>query len=357
MDEENDFKTMMHTPIKGNVHNKHSVLALNRLDLTALAEQGISMLAHLFEPDPRLNDPRTRHIDHPVRNNAWTGCMKTKIKDIQTRVSTAYKASRNHTGQKNFTEQGPTGLLARFNHPKRKFSKDIRKKNAEDFFQTFENSAPAYSTRRADGIPIPTTIKARKAAFTRVSRDKDMPTKLQAFNFEIGNRTIWTREKARKSGQLDDNGVLVSEICPQCTEEVENTVHIFVECTAFAELIWLELIQTYKDTLHRYPCFKDAGVFDITFNNIIYNEDIRGLTGSARKTATMLTQFAKWHIYQQKFVPRLTQHTLLKIMIHVKKIIACTLRYRNYAGLDSFLVTKLLEIQNKRIHRHTDITQ
>ena len=194
------------------MHNKHSVLALNRLDIATLETQNISLLAHLFEPDPRINDPITRHIDHPIRNDAWTDLMKSKIKDIQKRISKAFNKSRDHTGQKNFTENGPTGLKARFNHPKRKFSKDIRKKNAEDFFQTFENSAPAYNTRRADGIPIPVTIKARKTAFTRVSRDKDMPTKLQAFNFEIGNRTIWTREKAHKSGQLDDNGEIVSEI-------------------------------------------------------------------------------------------------------------------------------------------------
>ena len=175
-----------------------------------------------------------------------------------------------------------------------------------------------------------------------------MPTALQAFNFEIGNRTIWTREKANKSGQVDDDNVLVSALCQQCGTEIENTIHLLIDCPAFAEKIWTEIIQTYSNTLHRYPCFKD-GIFNITFNNIMYNEDIRGLTRSARRIATMITQFTKWHIYQQKFIPRITRHNPLKIKIHVKKILDRTLRYRNHAGLDNFLIMKLLETQQKRI--------
>ena len=126
--------------------------------------------------------------------------LQSKIKDIQGRIAKAFNKSRNCTGTKTFTDGKPTGLQARFNHPKRKFSKDLQNNKAEEFLKIFEHSAPAYKTKSREGIPIPVTIKERKNAFTKVSRDSTISTQLQAFNIEIGNRTLWTNKKANKSG-------------------------------------------------------------------------------------------------------------------------------------------------------------
>ena len=51
MNEENNYKNMMSTPIKGNIHNKQSAFSLTPADIIQLEDNNITKLGHLYLKD------------------------------------------------------------------------------------------------------------------------------------------------------------------------------------------------------------------------------------------------------------------------------------------------------------------
>ncbi len=88
---------------------------------------------------------------------------------------------------------------------------------------------PSYTTRQRDGIMLP-----QRATFMNAYKILHMsllPSKTKETVFQILNRTIWTQNKAFKSGRATDAK------CFRC-EEVETMEHLLYCCEHYSAKIW-----------------------------------------------------------------------------------------------------------------------
>ncbi len=88
---------------------------------------------------------------------------------------------------------------------------------------------PSYTTRQRDGITLPqraTFINAYKVLQLSL-----LPSKTKETVFQILNRTIWTQNKAFKSGRAPDAR------CYRC-EEIETMEHLLYCCEHYSAKIW-----------------------------------------------------------------------------------------------------------------------
>jgi hypothetical protein len=79
--------------------------------------------------------------------------------------------------------------------------------------------APAYQTRRQDGVYYPTTETFNKAY--NIIQLSSLPSKTKETSFQILNRTIWTNNEAFKSGARENQD------CKYCrqVETMEHLIH------------------------------------------------------------------------------------------------------------------------------------
>ncbi len=88
---------------------------------------------------------------------------------------------------------------------------------------------PSYTTRQRDGITLPQRamfINAYKVLYLSL-----LPSKTKETVFQILNRTIWTQNKALKSGRGPDAR------CFRC-EEIETMEHLLYCCEHYSAIIW-----------------------------------------------------------------------------------------------------------------------
>jgi hypothetical protein len=88
---------------------------------------------------------------------------------------------------------------------------------------------PSYSTRQREGITLPQRVTFLNAY--KVLHMPLLPSKTKEAVFQILNRTIWTQNKAFKSGQVPD------VLCYRC-EEVETMEHLLYSCEHYSAKIW-----------------------------------------------------------------------------------------------------------------------
>jgi hypothetical protein len=122
--------------------------------------------------------------------------------------------------------------------------------------------APAYHTRRQDGVFYPTTETFNKAY--NIIQLSSLPSKTKETSFQILNRTIWTNNKAHKSGARENPDC---EYCGQA-ETMEHLIH---DCENYSTLLWLELGESLTQTL-RTITGKDMAEIRFTPLEIIYNK-------------------------------------------------------------------------------------
>ncbi len=88
---------------------------------------------------------------------------------------------------------------------------------------------PSYLTRQRDGITLPQRVIFLNAY--KVLHMSLLPSTTKETVFQILNRTIWTQNKANKSGRAPD------ALCYHC-EEVETMEHLLYSCEHYSDKIW-----------------------------------------------------------------------------------------------------------------------
>jgi hypothetical protein len=121
---------------------------------------------------------------------------------------------------------------------------------------------PAFGTRERDGVYVPER-QTFKDAFCALSLPF-MTSKTKETTFQVLNRTIWTNNKAFKSGTH------TSPLCFRCNE-IETMEHLLYLCPSYSEKVWLEAghILTRAITL-----FSDeyTARIDLTPKEIVFNK-------------------------------------------------------------------------------------
>jgi hypothetical protein len=121
--------------------------------------------------------------------------------------------------------------------------------------------APAYDTRRMDGVYYPWTQTFQKAY--EIVDYPFLPSKTKEVIFQILNRTIWTNNKAFKSGKQD---------LPDCTRcgQPETMEHLIYNCEEYSVAIWDEVGQTLTHALVAHTGDEIPRI-NLTPLEIIYN--------------------------------------------------------------------------------------
>jgi hypothetical protein len=121
---------------------------------------------------------------------------------------------------------------------------------------------PAFSTRERDGVYVPER-QTFKDAFGVLSLPF-MSSKTKETAFQILNRTIWTNNKAFKSGMH------TSRLCFRC-DEIETMEHLLYLCPNYAEKVWLEAGYLLTRAVTQFSAEYTARI-DLTPKEIIYNK-------------------------------------------------------------------------------------
>ena len=122
--------------------------------------------------------------------------------------------------------------------------------------------APAYHTRRQDGVYYPTTETFNKAY--NIIQLSSLPSKTKETSFQILNRTIWTNNKAFKSRARENPD------CEYCGQ-VETMEHLIHDCENYSTPLWVELGESLTQTL-RATTGRDMAEIRFTPLEIIYNK-------------------------------------------------------------------------------------
>ena len=108
----------------------------------------------------------------------------------------------------------------------------IQRKQKRDTTDNQIEIAPAYNTRIRDGVYVPDrktfldSYKIVDASF--------IPSKTKELAFQVLNRTLWTNNKAFKSGMRD------SPDCKFCGQ-IETQEHLLFQCEHYSSKLWDEL--------------------------------------------------------------------------------------------------------------------
>jgi exonuclease III len=188
--------------------------------------------------------------------------------------------------------------------------------------------APSYQTRIRDQVYRPDIDTFHKAY--KVLELPWIPSKTKEIAFEILNRTIWTNNKAFKSG------LIPSPICDRC-DEIETMEHLLHNCNNYSTPLWSEfssIITHSIQHLHGQPIPR----IQLTPREIIFNAQHPTITLHVTCTHTknvisLLIQEIKRNIIHKRMnlssTPR-NPTPIIKIQAHLLNVIKKILSYLTY---------------------------
>jgi hypothetical protein len=121
--------------------------------------------------------------------------------------------------------------------------------------------APAYLTRERDNVYVPER-RTFSAAYEVLNLPM-MPSKTKETAFQVLNRTIWTNNKAHKSGLREDSD------CDYCGEE-ETMEHLLHGCENYSIKVWEEASRVIT-ALCTQQAGQEVARIQLTPKEIIYN--------------------------------------------------------------------------------------
>jgi hypothetical protein len=193
---------------------------------------------------------------------------------------------------------------------------------------------PSYLTRQRDGVMLP-----RRDTFLNAYKVLSMPllpSKTKETTFQILNRTIWTQNKAFKSGMVAE------PTCLRC-EEVETMEHLLYGCENYSAKIWALASKVLTLSLSRH-----SGDFipriDLTPLEIVFNKPHPSILlhvpdGTTRKILILFIQEIKRDIIfrrAQLTEPRRREELLPRIRAHLLSVISKLQSFLEYQGVLNF---------------------
>jgi hypothetical protein len=153
---------------------------------------------------------------------------------------------------------------------------------------------PAYKTRMNERIPRPVLSEFSKSF--RFIKDPLIPSKTKEISFQIINRTLWTNNKAYKSGIRDDPA------CPLC-ERTETIEHLIADCDNYSYQRWVDLNRSLTISLQKNN--PNSPRIELNFQNTLFNLENETLQRAVtdvniRRVTLMLVMEIKRDIYYRR---------------------------------------------------------
>ena len=207
-----------------------------------------------------------------------------------------------------------------------KYRKETRKKLHMNI-----QTPPSYGTRQRDDVILPeknTFLNAYKILFLSI-----IPSKTKETTFQILNRTVWTQNKAFKSGRDD------SPHCYRC-EHVETMEHLLYECEHYSSRVWELLGHALTNALAEHSAHPTP-VIIFTFLEIIYNKPHPVLKTHVENATTrtviilLIQEIKRDIIYRRAQItqPRREPVFPQRIQAHILSSIQKVQSYLEYQGI------------------------
>jgi len=239
--------------IDGHASLANGTLMLSPIDSRILLDHGIITVSQLYEESATGGLSRTVNlalIDRLAINQPW---LRTKLRAL-TNILNGHNLS--HTDKYILTLTTGSLLVKGEKH----LSQLHRKSNAKQLLAEIQ-IAPSYASRARDGVYRPDE-KTFKDAY-KIVDIPELPSKTKESAFEVLNRTIWTNNKAFKSGMVD------SPNCERCGE-IETMEHLILNCDHYSALLWEELSTSFKLAIQTMVGH-DIACINLTPREIIFN--------------------------------------------------------------------------------------
>ena len=184
-----------------------------------LYEQGIKTVGHLFK-DKEFGVGKDIKKDTEY-NEIIQGCrgLVDKCKHLRKRLENEVGGYIGQVGKGFFEEVSVS-----------KLSRQYRALSREQLDKTMKGP-PAYFTRRAQGIMVP-SLEEFKKGYRNIIR-MEIASKTREVAFLTMNRQIWTGQK----GLLSNIGENQTGQCTYCGE-VEDTKHMLFDCKEYSSKVW-----------------------------------------------------------------------------------------------------------------------
>ena len=302
----------------------HTQLADNAAKITEaearhLEEQGIITVSQLFTEDEAGNLSRTVNNNLIMRLATVIPWLRPKLTALANEIGRI----RLPVHGKQILPVTSGALLVRGE----KHLSVVYKKIIAEQLRAEIGTAPAYQTRIRDGVYRPD--KETFHAAYKVLDMPSIPSKTKEIAFDVLNRTIWTNNKAFKSGKAPSPG------CDRCGM-VETMEHLLYECGHYAAQQWEELSDVITQALSE----KTGGLVarialtprEIVFNAhhpsvLMHTDDLR-----TRQALCLLIQEVKRNIMHKRMnitgnreqptpVVRIQAH-LLSTLVKVRSFLA-----------------------------------
>jgi hypothetical protein len=194
---------------------------------------------------------------------------------------------------------------------------------------------PAFGTRERDGVYVP-----ERQTFKDAYHVLSLPflsSKTKETAFQILNRTIWTNNKAFKSG------LCASPLCLRC-DEIETMEHLIYLCPNYAEQVWAILGQMLTRTVTQFSNEYTARI-ELTPKEIIFNKPhpailLRIPDQLTRQSILVLIQEVKRDIiYRRMQLKEPLCQEVLPIRIHAH-LLSCTRKLISLLGYQGIVQNK-----------------
>ncbi len=305
----------------------HTLMGKHLLKLTAEEEQllqdhGLHTVSQLLEENDAGGLTRAANrelINRLARDRPW---IRPKLTALVGKIT----ALQLPIADKRTLDVTTGALLVRAEkHLSQVHSSIIRKQLTKKIC-----TAPAYRTRARDGIYRPNEDTFR--AGYKMLEAPMLPSKTKEVAFEILNRTIWTNNKAFKSGLTE------TPDCERCGE-VETMEHLLHDCAAYSTPLWEEFGAALTAAVQAQKNGEIARI-RMTPREIIFNAPHPSILlhvpdDAVRKAILLLTQEVKRNIIHKRMNNaggRNTPTTRTRIIAHLIAVASKVYSYLEYVG-------------------------
>jgi hypothetical protein len=179
---------------------------------------------------------------------------------------------------------------------------------------------PSYAKRQREGLALPrrdTFLNAFKVLSLSL-----LPSKTKETTFQVLNRTVWTQNKAFKSGMAAD------ATCLQC-DETETMEHLLYGCENYSTKIWALVGRVLMLAISRHSSGDFIPRIELTPLEIIFNKPHPSILlhvpdGTTRKVLILFLQEVKRDIIfrqAQLSEPRRREELQPQIQAHLLSVI------------------------------------
>jgi len=264
-------------------HSKDNIFEINNNEAMVLFQKNIIMVEQLFQIDNMhvLTREFSTQVDNDIDDYPQ---IKTKLKNLHLKLKHLVNQHQKRFGTMRIQKH----MQSKYNLSK------IYKQIIRDTLSKEIKYPPALKTRQNEGIAV--VGKKEFIMAYKIVRNTMISSKTKEIAFQILNRTLWTNNKAFKSGIAEDNK------CPRCNQ-TETIEHLVANCDNYSYKIWEQLGIIITEYVRKQ--ITETSQITVDYKTIFYNKESADIQRKIKdkqkmKILELLVQEVKRDIYRKR---------------------------------------------------------